>query len=167
MQTSFSAVSRKAAAIGAVALLLMGGVAVAGAGAADKAKDKPPAKEKSAAKQAAPKADRSGTAHVASTKASGAALVAKEQACFGDAPKIEKIKPEEGKAGDAITIVGRNFGTKGCLNGVAFGPGGAAKFVYVNENMVTAMVPAGAKKGLRLLTVSTASGEASKPFVIK
>lgn len=167
MHTSVSAVSRKAAVMGAVSLLLMGAVAVTPAEAADKGQEKPAAKEKAAAKQAAPKADRSGTAHVSSTRASGAALVATQQACFGDAPQIEKIKPDQGKAGDAITIVGKNFGAKGCLNGVAFGPGGAAKFVYVNENMITAMVPASGKKGLRLLTVSTASGEASKPFVIK
>lgn len=153
--------SRMAMGIGAVALVLAGG-AMDRAVAAEKSKDKP------AAKAAAPKkADRSGTAHVASTKASGAGIVAKAQACFGDGPKIEKIKPDEGKAGDAITIIGKNFGAKGCLNTVSFGPGAEAKFIYVSETMVTAMVPASSKKGLRLLTLTNASGEDSKPFVVK
>jgi hypothetical protein len=143
--------------IGAVALILAGG-AMDRAVAAEKSKDKPAAPKK---------ADRSGTAHVASTKASGAGIVAKAQACFGDGPKIEKIKPDEGKAGDAITIVGKNFGAKGCLNTVSFGPGAEAKFIYVSETMVTAMVPASSKKGLRLLTLTNASGEDSKPFVVK
>lgn len=146
--------------IGALALVLAGG-AIDRAVAAEKGKDK------TVAKAAAPKADRSGTAHVASTKASGAGIVAKAQACFGDAPKIERIKPDEGKAGDAITIMGKNFGAKGCLNTVSFGPGAEAKFIYVSETMVTAMVPASSKKGLRLLTVTNASGEDSKPFVVK
>jgi hypothetical protein len=83
------------------------------------------------------------------------------------APKIEKVKPDEGKAGDKVTIAGSSFGAKGCLTAVSFGPGNPAKFEHVNETTVTATVPAVKKKGIHLLTVTTASGEDSKAFLVK
>lgn len=121
---------------------------------------KSPKKEKSAqsAKKSRPKGE--------ATKGSGAAIVAKAKACFGETPKIEKIQPDEGKTGATVTITGKNFGAPGCLSLVSFGPGSPAKFVHKNESTVVATVPT-AKKGLRLLTVTTASGEDSKPFLVK
>lgn len=100
------------------------------------------------------------------TRASGAAIVAKSKACVGDTPKIEKVKPDEGKPGDKVIITGKNFGAAGCLSVVSFGPGSPAKFVHRDESTVTATVPT-AKKGLRLLTITTASGQDSKPFLVK
>ena len=100
------------------------------------------------------------------TKGSGAAIVAKSKACFGETPKIEKVQPDEGKVDTKVTITGKNFGAPGCLSMVSFGPGSPAKFVHQDETTVTTTVPA-AKKGLRLLTVTTASGEDSKPFLVR
>ena len=122
--------------------------------------EKPVKKEKAAqpSKKAAPKGE--------ATRGSGAAIVAKAKACFGETPKIEKVQPDEGKAGAKVTITGKNFGAPGCLSIVSFGPGSPAKFVHQNESTVVATVPA-AKKGLRLLTVTTASGEDSKPFLVR
>ena len=100
------------------------------------------------------------------TRASGADIVAKSRTCTGDAPKIEKLKPDQGKPGTKITILGRNFGSQGCLTAVSFGPGNPAKFVQDDDGKVTATVPPG-RRGLELLTVTTASGEDSKPFLVK
>ncbi|MFM8552729.1 MAG: IPT/TIG domain-containing protein [Nitrospiraceae bacterium] len=157
-----------AAAAGIVALLVAGAVPFSAYGADEKKEVKKEAKktDATAKKTAAPKADRSGTAHVSSTKASGAAIAAKAQACFGNAPKIEQVSPDEGKAGDRVTITGASFGAAGCLTTVSFGPGGEAKFSHVNDTTVTATVPEG-HKGIRLLTVTTFSGEDTKPFVVK
>lgn len=96
-----------------------------------------------------------------------AETVGKATACFGDAPKIEKLTPDEGKAGDTVTIKGTQFGSHDCLRGVSFGPGHAAKFSAQNETTITATVPTGGRKGLAIVTVTTASGEDSKPFLIK
>lgn len=123
--------------------------------------------EKAVKKSAVPKTDRSGTAHVPSTKASGAGIVAKATACFGTAPKITKVSPDEGKAGATVTITGEGFGAPGCLTTVSFGPGNESKFSHKSDTVVTATVPQGGKKGIRLLTVTTASGEDTKPFLVK
>jgi len=123
-------------------------------------KEKPPKKEKSV--QPAKK----GTTSKEATKASGAGIVTKATGCFGDAPKIESVKPDEGKSGDKVMIKGKNFGAPGCLSTVSFGSGNPAKFVHVNETTVTATVPSG-KKGIHLLSVTTASGEDSKAFFVK
>lgn len=90
----------------------------------------------------------------------------KAPSCFGEAPKLDKVMPDEGKAGDKVTITGTNFGEAACLRGVSFGPGHPAQFQQTN-NSITATVPSGGKKGLVLLTVTTASGENSKAFLIK
>src|SRR6185503_12203088 len=70
---------------------------------------------------------------IESSKASGATKVAKSQVCKGIVPKIKKVSPDEGKAGDKITITGEHFGEAGCVSGVAFGPGSPAKFTQVND----------------------------------
>jgi IPT/TIG domain len=90
----------------------------------------------------------------------------KSTACFGEAPQLDKVTPDEGKAGDKVTITGSSFGTAACLRGVSFGPGHPAQFQQTN-NSITTTVPSGGKKGLVLLTVTTASGENSKPFLVK
>ena len=92
---------------------------------------------------------------------------AKSKACFGEAPHIDKLTPDEGKAGDTVTIKGTKFGSADCLRGVSFGPGHAADFKIKDESTITATVPKGGRKGLAIVTVTTASGEDSKPFLIK
>ena len=89
------------------------------------------------------------------------------KACFGEAPRIAKLAPDEGKAGDKVTITGANFGSADCLRGVSFGPGHAATFKLKNETTITATVPPAGRKGLAIVTVTTASGEDSKPFLMK
>ena len=89
------------------------------------------------------------------------------KACFGEAPRIAKLAPDEGKAGDKVTITGTNFGSADCLRGVSFGPGHAATFKVKDETTITATVPPAGRKGLAIVTVTTASGEDSKPFLIK
>jgi len=90
----------------------------------------------------------------------------KAPSCFGEAPNLDKLTPDEGKAGDRVTITGTNFGETTCLQGVSFGPGHPAQFQQTNDS-ITTTVPSGGKKGLVLLTVTTASGESSKPFLVK
>ena len=91
----------------------------------------------------------------------------KANACFGEAPKIDKLTPDEGKAGDTVTIRGTKFGSPDCLRGVSFGPGHAATFKMKNETTITATVPQGGRKGLAIVTVTTASGADSKSFLVK
>ena len=96
-----------------------------------------------------------------------AETAAKATACFGESPKIEKLTPDEGPTGHTITIKGSQFGTPDCLRTVAFGPGHSATYTVKNGSTITATVPANSRKGLVLVTVTTASGEDSKPFLIK
>ncbi len=100
-------------------------------------------------------------------RASGADAVGKAQACYGDAPKIESVSPDEGAAGAKVTITGKNFGAPGCLRTVSFGPGHVATFEHNGQDRITATVPAQGRKGVAILTVTTASGEDSKPFLKK
>ena len=90
----------------------------------------------------------------------------KSTACFGEAPKLDKVTPDEGKAGDKVTITGSSFGEAACLRGVSFGPGHPAQFQQTKDS-ITTTVPNGGQKGLVLLTVTTASGENSKAFLVK
>ena len=92
---------------------------------------------------------------------------AKAKPCFGESPKIQKLTPDEGKAGDKVTIIGTKFGSPDCLRSVSFGPGHAAEFKMKDERTITATVPAGGRKGLAMVTVTTASGEDSKAFLVK
>jgi hypothetical protein len=97
---------------------------------------------------------------------STAEIAGKAPACFGEAPTLNKLSPDQGKAGDKVTITGTNFGAAACMRGVSFGPGHPAQFRQTNDSIATT-VPSGGKKGLVLLTVTTASGESSKPFLVK
>jgi hypothetical protein len=99
-------------------------------------------------------------------KFASAETVGKAESCFGEAPTLDWLTPDEGKAGDRVTITGTNFGEAACLRGVSFGPGHPAQFQQTN-NSITTIVPSSGKKGLVLLTVTTASGENSKPFLVK
>ena len=99
-------------------------------------------------------------------KFASAETAGKALSCFGDAPKLDKLTPDEGKVGDKVTITGTNFGEAACLRGVSFGPGHPSQFQQTNDS-ITTTVPSGGKKGLVLLTVTTASGENSRPFLVK
>ena len=126
-----------------------------------------PAKQEKKAKKPAqmrtsPLAAKKSTAQKYAT----AETTGKAPFCFGEAPTLDKVTPDEGKAGDKVTITGINFGEAACLRGVSFGPGHPAKFQQTDDS-ITATVPSGGKKGLVLLTVTTASGENSKPFLVK
>lgn len=124
-------------------------------------KDKPAKKPKASSEAKAPKSKADKPMFQTAEKA------AKSKACFGEAPKITKLTPDEGKAGDQVTITGTKFGAADCLRGVSFGPGHAADFKMKNETTITATVPKGGRKGLAIVTVTTASGEDSKPFLVK
>lgn len=103
----------------------------------------------------------------AAGKYASAATAAKGQACFGDTPRIEKVKPDTVRAGDKVTITGANFGVKGCLRSVSVGAGNQAAFTHNSDNSITVVVPPVKKKGMTLLSVTTASGESSKPVLVK
>ena len=83
------------------------------------AEDNKPAKKKkpdTSAKPGKPKSTtpKSGPTTKAPSKdgairASGADAVDKAQACYGDAPKIESISPDEGTAGAKVMITGKKL----------------------------------------------------------
>jgi hypothetical protein len=125
----------------------------------------PAAKEKTTKKSAQARTNAL-TQKTSATKSAMPETAGKSTACFGEAPKLDKVTPDEGKAGDKITITGTSFGEAACLRGVSFGPGHPAQFQQTKDR-ITATVPSGGKKGLVLLTVTTASGENSKPFLVK
>jgi hypothetical protein len=121
------------------------------------AKSKPSAATKPAAKKVT----------ATSTKYQSAETAGKAPACFGMAPSIDKVSPDEGKAGDKVTITGTSFGNSDCLRSISFGPGHAATFKIESDSKISATVPSGGRKGLAMLTVTTASGEVSKAFLVK
>ena len=151
--------SRITVAIGVLAICLAA-ISPAGTWAAEPIKQEKKAKKQaqSTDKHARPKSDR--------YKIRLGRDCGKSPSCFGEAPKLDKLTPDEGKAGDKVTITGTNFGEAACLRGVSFGPGHPAQFQQTNDS-ITTTVPSGGKKGLVLLTVTTASGENSKPFLVK
>jgi hypothetical protein len=105
-------------------------------------------------------------AQASAKKFSTAEIAGKAPSCFGEAPILDKLTPDQGKAGEKVTVTGTHFGAAACLRGVSFGPGHPAQFRQTN-NSITTTVPSGGKKGLVLLTVTTASGESSRPFLMK
>jgi hypothetical protein len=140
-------------AIGVLAICLTA-ISPTGTWAAD------PGKQEKAAKKAKKQSQ------VAAPKFASAETAGKAPSCFGEAPSLDKVTPDEGKSGDKITITGTKFGDATCLRGVSFGPGHPAQFRQTNDR-ITAIVPHSGRKGLVLLTVTTASGENSKPFLMK
>jgi len=127
--------------------------------AADKDKQSKAPKAAPQAKTSKPKQDK--------LKSQSTDTAGKTNACFGMAPKIEKITPDEGKAGDSVTIKGVQFGPANCLRSVSFGPGRPAKYTFKNDTTVTTTVPSGGRKGVAILSVTTASGVDSKAFLMK
>ena len=125
-----------------------------------------PAKQEKKAKKPAKASKKSTAPNASAPKFATADSAGKSPSCFGEAPKLDKVTPDEGKAGTKVVITGTSFGEAACLRGVSFGPGHPAKFQQT-DNKITTTVPAGGRKGLVLLTVTTASGENSKPFLIK
>lgn len=167
----------------AVGLILLGGLSSVNAAEESKksadqttspATSKAPAAKKAPEKKAPAKSGTPKTKSAAAAKPTGPApkyasaeTAGKAQACFGEAPKIESVMPDEGKAGDKVTISGRNFSPAECLRSLSFGPGYPATFKLNSPTQITATVPSGRRKGLAMLTVTTASGEDSKVFVVK
>ena len=96
-----------------------------------------------------------------------AETAAKAKACFGVAPQIDKLMPDEGKPGMKVTIKGTEFGSPECLRSVSFGPVHASAVTMKDESTIVTTVPTGGRKGLVMLTVTTASGEDSKVFMVK
>ena len=96
-----------------------------------------------------------------------AETTANTPACFGIAPQIEELVPDEGEPGAQVTIKGAEFGSPDCLRGVSFGPGSPSTFTMKDESTILTTVPADGRKGLVMITVTTASGEDSKVFLVK
>jgi hypothetical protein len=129
-------------------------------------KVKKPAKVRASAPATKSPAPKVAAPIVAAPKFATAETAGKAPSCFGEAPNLDKLTPDEGTSGDRVIITGTNFGEAACLRGVSFGPGHPAQFQQSNDS-ITTTVPSGGKKGLVLLTVTTASGENSKPFLVK
>ena len=146
-------------AVGVLATFLVA-MNPASTGAAEPGKQVTKAKKQSQP-QTVPNAKKSAGQKFASAETAG-----KAQSCYGEAPRLDTLTPDEGKAGDKVTITGTSFGAAACLRSVSFGPGHPAEFQQTTDS-ITATVPSGGRKGLVLLTVTTASGENSKPFLVK
>ena len=154
--------SRISVAIGVLAICLAA-ISPAGTWAAEPVKQEKQAKK--AKKQ--PQVPANAPAKkVTAPKFASAETAGKAPSCFGEAPTLDKLTPDEGKAGDKVTITGSRFGEAACLRGVSFGPGHPAQFQQTKDS-ITTTVPSGGKRGLVLLTITTASGENSKPFLVK
>jgi hypothetical protein len=151
--------SRITVAIGVLAIFLAA-ISPAGTWAAEPVKQEKKAKKSPQVRTSAlaPK--------VTAPKFATAETAGKAPSCFGEAPNLDKLTPDEGKAGDRVIVSGTNFGEAACIRGVSFGPGHPAQFQQTNDS-ITTIVPIGGKKGLVLLTVTTASGENSRPFLVK
>jgi len=133
--------------------------------AAEPVKQEKKAKKPAKAPASAPTSNAA-SPNVTAPKFASAEIAGKAPSCTGEAPKLDKVTPDEGKSGTKVIITGTSFGEAACLRGVSFGPGHPAKFQQTNDS-ITTTVPSGGKKGLVLLTVTTASGENSKPFLVK
>ena len=151
-------------AIGVLALSLAA-ISPASTWAAEPVKQEKKVQKPAKARTSAP-APKATAPNVAAPKFATAETAGNAPSCFGEAPTLDKLTPDEGKAGDRVIITGTNFGEAVCLRGVSFGPGHPAQFQQTDDN-ITTTVPSGGKKGLVLLTVTTASGENSKPFLVK
>ena len=151
--------SRITVAIGVLAIFLAA-ISPAGTWAAE------PVKQEKKAKKLAQVRTSALAPKVTAPKFATAETAGKAPSCFGEAPNLDKLTPDEGKAGDRVIVSGTNFGEAACIRGVSFGPGHPAQFQQTNDS-ITTIVPIGGKKGLVLLTVTTASGENSRSFLIK
>ena len=157
--------SRITVAIGVLAICLAA-ISPANTWAAEPVKQEKKAKQAKKAKQPARTHASAPAPKATGQKFASAETAGKADSCFGEAPTLDKLTPDEGKAGDRVIVTGTNFGEAACLRGVSFGPGHPAQFQQTIDS-ITTTVPSGGKKGLVLLTVTTASGENSKPFLVK
>jgi hypothetical protein len=151
-------------AIGVLALSLAA-ISPASTWAAEPVKQEKKVQKPAKARTSAP-APKATAPKVAAPKFATAETAGNAPSCFGEAPTLDKLTPDEGKAGDRVIITGTNFGEVACLRGVSFGPGHPAQFQQTDDS-ITTTVPSGGMKGLVLLTVTTASGENSRPFLVK
>ena len=159
-----SPVARVVGILAALAFAGQVGLAVA---AEEPKKDEPKKEKKVKSAPSATQATQPGGGIQSNkARASESPRLTKGRTCSGDVPKIKKVSPDEGKAGDKVTITGENFGEAGCVSSVSFGPGSAAKFTQVDDRTITATVPEG-KKGMEFLTVTGFTGEDTKPFLRK
>ena len=156
--------SRIIIAIGVLAICLAA-ISPASTWATEPVKQEKKVKKPAKARTSAP-APKATAPKVAAPKFATAETAGNAPSCFGEAPNLDKLTPDEGEAGDKVTITGTNFGEVACLRGVSFGPGHPAQFQQTDDG-ITTTVPSGGKKGLVLLTVTTASGENSRPFLVK
>ena len=157
--------SRITVVIGVLAICLVA-ISPAGTWAAEPVKQEKKAKQERKAKKPAQIRTSAPAPKATAPKFATAETAGKADSCFGEAPTLDKLTPDEGKAGDRVIVTGTNFGEAACLRGVSFGPGHPAQFQQTIDS-ITTTVPSGGKKGLVLLTVTTASGENSKPFLVK
>jgi YD repeat-containing protein len=81
----------------------------------------------------------------------------------GDSLEIFNFSPQEGQAGDLVTLTGVGFGTG--INQVSFN-GAAARVVQVTPNTVIAEVPSSATTGPITVTTTRGSATTRKPFNI-
>ncbi|MCW5798459.1 MAG: IPT/TIG domain-containing protein [Nitrospira sp.] len=123
--------------------------------------------KKATAKSGSQKAKSSAAAKGQAPKYTSAETAAQAQACFGEAPVVQSVRPDEGKPGETVTISGKGFGPAACLRSLSFGPGYPAAFTFVSDTQITATVPKNRRKGMAMMTVTTASGEDSKAFLVK
>jgi hypothetical protein len=145
---------------------VLAAIAFAGQFGLAAAADEPKPKKEKAAKEAPATGQPGGGIQSNKAQAANSPRLTKGQSCAGDVPQIKKITPDEGKTGDKVTITGDHFGAPGCVSGVSFGPGGAAKFTQVDDTTITATVPAG-NKGMEFLTVTGFTGSSTKLFLRK
>jgi hypothetical protein len=157
--------SRITVAIGVLAIFLAA-ISPAGTWAAEPIKQEKKTKQEKKAKKSAQVRTSALAPKATAPKFATAETAGKAPSCFGEAPNLDKLTPDEGKAGDRVIVSGTNFGEAACIRGVSFGPGHPAQFQQTNDS-ITTIVPIGGKKGLVLLTVTTASGENSRPFLVK
>jgi len=83
---------------------------------------------------------------------------AKAAACdYHSHPTITTVTPNHAKPGQKITIIGKNFGAKGCFHSVSFGAKSTDAWTYVSTTTVEATVP-NLLPGAIPVTVSTEGG---------
>ena len=77
-----------------------------------------PVKQEKKAKKPAQVGTSALAPKAAAPKFASAETAGKSESCFGETPTLDKLTPDEGKAGDRVTITGTNCGEAACLRGV-------------------------------------------------
>ena len=99
--------SRIIIAIGVLAICLAA-ISPAGIWAAEQVKQEKKVKKPAKARTSAP-APKAAAPQVALPKFATAETAGNAPSCFGEAPTLDKLTPDEGKAGDKVTITGTSF----------------------------------------------------------